>query len=131
MLTLTAENVSTTIKKCLFTDEEDMSVHVKAEGVIRNYGFHPERLKAQESQIVELLNQLPAVFHQGTGDGCSFLAACEDRNGNLWGQHTDIEALMCMGIAIKRVQMLMPRNMWPLLPGGMPYFVVLKEPASG
>jgi hypothetical protein len=35
-----------------------------------------------------------------------------------------MEGLFCLGMAIGKVECLMPRKMWTILPGGMPYYLV-------
>jgi hypothetical protein len=51
--------------------------------------------------------------------------ACEDREGNLWtGEHLTMEKLLVMGMALGMVKLLVPRNLWSTLPGGMPYYLV-------
>jgi len=44
------------------------------------------------------------------------------------GHKAEIEAMLDelfqLGIAIGKVECLLPREMWPTLPGGMPYYVV-------
>jgi hypothetical protein len=126
MSKLNAEAVSTIIKSCLFKEGEDTANHVKAEGVVSAMGFHPDRLKAHAAQIGELLAELPEQFQADTGGGWSFLNACMDKDGNQWGEHRNIDELLMLGIATGQAKILMPRNMWSMFPGGMPYFVVTK-----
>ena len=62
---------------------------------------------------------------ESEGQGSSFLNACYDRDGDLWtGDHATMEQLFVLGIAAGMVNCLMPRDMWPVLPGGMPYYSV-------
>jgi len=35
-----------------------------------------------------------------------------------------MEKLFLLGLAIEKVKCLMPREVWPALPGGMPYYVI-------
>lgn len=70
-----------------------------------------------------MLDQLPGEFKLSDGGGWSFLNACVESNGTLWGQHADVEALMALGIATDLVKYNVPRELWSELPGGMPYFV--------
>jgi hypothetical protein len=97
---------------------------VIVEGVIRKFGFHPGRLLEKKEAIRELLRQLPDTFHKGKGEGWSFLALCEDREGRQWGEHNRCEDLMCLGLAVNMLEFCMKRDSWHLLPGGMPYVVV-------
>jgi hypothetical protein len=38
--------------------------------------------------------------------------------------HATMEQLILLGVGIGKVKSLMPREMWDVLPGGMPYYVV-------
>lgn len=112
---------------CLYTEEEitdptqppDGAVLV--EGVVTKFAFHPDRLKSHTKEIIDLLSELPDTFQAKGGGGWSFLNACEDKHGDQWGQHQDMEALFCLGIGIGKAQWLLPRDMWQMFPGGMPY----------
>lgn len=126
---LTAQNVDTVVKDCLFRDDEieDNKIPdgaVIVEGVVLKLGFHPERLKKHEDDIISMLNQLPDEFRLKTGGGWSFLQACMTKDGRQWGEHRDIDALLCMGIGIKKAEIQLPREMWFAFPGGVPYFAI-------
>ena len=91
-------------------------------------GFNPERLEAHKESIIDLLNQLPEGFQNDSGGGWSFLNACDTRNGGQWtGEQRVMEQLVCLGIGIKRVKFLMPKENWDMFPGGMPYFSIHTE----
>jgi|SRR6185437_4652181 len=117
---------------CLYNDDEwdgDMGSMppdlVRADGVVTTYGFHPGRLWSHVDEILEMLSELPDDFMRDRGGGMSFLNACVDRHGNQWTSlHRTMEALFCLGIATGRVECLLPRDMWHMMPGGMPYYVV-------
>lgn len=110
---------------CLSRKGEDASCTVTVEGIRSTVGFHPERLKRWEETIITLLEELPDDFRQSRGGGMSFLNACNDRHGNQWtGFHLRMEQLFQLGIAIGRVKCLLPREMWRVLPGGMPYYYI-------
>ena len=122
---LDPERVSAIFTDCLFRDGEDTSNHIKAEGIVRNVGFHPERLQNHKAEIEAMLDELPDEFKKSGGGGWSFLNACNDKHGNQWtGLHQRMEQLFQLGIGISKVQYQMPREMWSVLPGGMPYLVV-------
>lgn len=55
---------------------------------------------------------------------------CLFRDGEQWGEHRNIEQLLVLGIGTKQAKMLMPRDTWAALPGGMPYFMVCDKPAT-
>jgi len=127
---LTAANVNDVFMDCLFREGEDTSEAIMIEGIVNTFGFHPRRLKSHFSSISALLDHLPDSFHEGKGGGMSFLNACQDDKGKQWGEHRNMEQLMCLGIAVNRAKYCTTRDMWPVFPGGVPYFTVLKrEPA--
>lgn len=109
---------------CMFKDGEDISDAKIAEGVITKFGFHPSRLESHRIEIGELLAELPEQFQQSKGGGWSFLNACMTKDDDQWGEHRDIDQLLCLGIAIDQAKILMSREMWSAFPGGMPYFSV-------
>ncbi len=118
---LTSKAVESIFEDCLFKDGEDTSKFVKAEGITATFGFHPDRLESHKQEIIDLFNELPSNFKKGW----SFLQAYEDKNGKQWtGSHSIMEQLFCLGIAIGKVESCLPRNLWNLLPGGVPYYLV-------
>lgn len=102
----------------------DGSSAVKVQGILTNFSFSEAKLVAHRQEITDLLNQLPRTFRESEDGGWSFLQACFDSRGHHWGEHPHMEALMCLGLAIGKVEYLMPRELWKVLPGGMPYFVI-------
>ena len=125
---LTCKNVNETVAECLFRQGEDTSQAVYAEGVLVKFGFHPERLLLRSKDIGLMLSDLPENFRSDKGGGWSFLNACMTQDGEQWGEHRDIDALLALGIATNQASILMPRELWPALPGGMPYFSVTPKP---
>ena len=111
---------------CLFRDGEDTSTALMVEGIMSTFGFHPGRLESHKEDVRELLSQLPVEFFPETGGGMSFLNACNTRDGELWtGEHRIMEQLFVLGMALKLVVCLLPREVWPALPGEMPYYMVV------
>ena len=122
---LNAELVHTTFIECLFQDEESTENYKVGEGIQLKVGFNPEQLKDKETLIEELLKDLPLEFQKDSGGGMSFLNMCNDKNGNQWtGLHQEMDELVALGTATGKLSFLMPREMWNMLPGGMPYLVV-------
>lgn len=131
---LTSARVDEILSDCLYKDGEfagpvdDEHIPadaIRSEGVLHRYAFHPVRLESHRADITELIEQLPLSF----AGGDSFLNACVDRNGDLWGQHIDIERLLCLGDAIGRIEWLRhPRLV--AIGGGLPYVRVLPEKES-
>jgi hypothetical protein len=121
---LTAKDVKTVMMDCLFHDGEPHDNAVLVEGVTRNFGLHPDRLKKNSDRIKQMLMELPATFFKDTGGGWSFLNAVYDRYNIQWAEHKDVESLVVLGIAIGVVKYCAPRDLWSAFPGGVPYFVV-------
>lgn len=124
---ISAVKLDETFKSCLFRDSENTDNHVKVEGVVQNFGFHPERLEASRRQVAWWLLGLPGEFRKSIGGGWSFLQACQDSEGHQWGEHKSIEQLLTLGIGLGLAEIQVPRSMWSTFPGGMPYFVVYDE----
>jgi hypothetical protein len=123
---LTSENVEKVFFDCLFKKGENTNEHIKAEGLTQTVGFHPERLSGHKEDVLTMLQELPDEFQQSKGGGWSFLNACNDKNGRQWSDlHQRMEQLFQLGIALKLAKWQMPREMWSLFPGGMPYITVL------
>lgn len=120
--------VHDTFLGCLFKDGEDRTNFVEAHGVNMRVGFHPDRLKDAAAKVRTWLDALPVAFRISgglAGGGWSFLQACEDRDGNQWtGLHQTMDELFTLGIAIEYARFLVPRDMWAMFPGGMPYLSV-------
>lgn len=127
-MALTTDRVRAVMKDVLFRDDEmpaDGEVPfgaVVVDGVLNRYAFHPTRLEELRAEIIEMLSELPDEFRADGGGGWSFLNACLDRHGNHWAEHPTIEQLLVLGIGVDAAQILMPREMWAVLPGGLPYF---------
>lgn len=126
-----ANRINEIFLDCLFQSEEEAQEAQKqnnfilAEGIMHKIGFNPEKIKYHENEIYSILNELPDQFKKESGGGWSFLNACVDKSNNHWGEHQNIDQLFILGIAIKKVSYLMPREMWSVLPGGMPYVVII------
>lgn len=124
-MNLTAEKVHTTFMNCLFNEGEPTDNYKIGEGVMMKVGFNPERLKESEPAIIEMLNDLPDEFKKTGGGGMSFLNMCNDKEGNQWADlHKTMDELVALGNATGKLSFLMPKEMWDVLPGGMPYLVV-------
>lgn len=92
---------------------------VVAEGVRVRIGFHPERIRQAKDEISAMIDSLdPSI---DTDEGISFLNICQDKNGNLWtGLHQICDELVTMGIALELLEYVLPRDLWMLMPGGVP-----------
>lgn len=104
------------------------------EGLVHKVSFNPERLKEHRKEIGAMLAELPNEFHHEGGGGWSFLNACQDRHGNQWtGEQQTMERLFMLGMATEQAEYLLPRDMWAMFPGGVPYVAVKpdKEAVGG
>jgi len=110
---------------CLYEDGEPTDGYIPVDGVFNKFGLHPDRLEGHREEVREALLNLPSEFMESGGGGMSFLRACLDKDGNQWtSEHIHIEQLMCLGIGLDIVRFCLPREVWGVLPGGLPYFVV-------
>lgn len=125
---LTSQNVTDLTRRCL-SDVALKPITVK--GIIRSFTFDSEKIEEHDNDIALLLAQLPDEFQEPVGGGSTFLNACVTVAGYQWGEHLEMEALVCLGLAAGRVKYCFPKEMWHILPGGVPYFVVVdKKPAE-
>jgi len=121
--------ISEIIRTCLFTDEELPLIKADQEqwardngiivnGLVRNFAFHKSRIEQNRKAIIEMISELPKEFDEGW----SFLNMCLDARGEQWGDQSNAEELACLGMAIGVFVCLAPREMWSVLPGGVPYY---------
>ena len=121
---LNSETVREIFLNCLFKENENRDNAIMVTGITFSVGFNPIRLNKHKEDIVQLLDNLKDEFKQDLGGGYSFLEACFDKYGNHWGEHRNVEELFLLGIAIDKVEYLLPRELWMTLPGGVPYLVI-------
>jgi hypothetical protein len=121
---LNSQDVENIFKDCLFKEGEDQSNAKIVNGIMNKFGFNPERLIIHKQEIAKMLDELPDQFKKNSGGGWTFLNACMTKDNIQWGEHRNIEQLLSLGIATEQAAYLMPREMWNVLPGGMPYFVI-------
>lgn len=122
---LTVENLEKVFENCLFKEGEDTSNYKIGQGIMLKIKFHPERLKAAETEIAEMLDCLSDNFKANVGGGWSFLQMCDDKEGNQWADlHNTMDKLVCLGTATGKMSFMLPRELWSTLPGGMPYIVI-------
>lgn len=125
---LTSERVNEVWDACTVTEGTTGAVTV--EGVVHSATVDPGAIRNHSGEIAELLAELADEFRSDKGGGWSFLNACNDRHGRQWtGLHLDMERLFMLGLAAGKVTLLIPRDLWDALPGGMPYYAVDPWPA--
>ena len=119
--TLSAKNVEAAFLDCLFRANEPIAGYIPVHGLTMNVGFHPDRLKSKREQIRTMLKQLEAEFFPHTGGGMSFLRMPFCKDGRHWGGHRDCERLLLLALGLGEASFTMPKEMWSILPGGVPY----------
>ena len=99
---------------------------VRVEGGTHNATFHPERLERHKAEIEAMLDELPDKFKKTAGfGGWSFLGAYYDKHGKQWTDlHMRVDQLFMLGLAVGKVECVQPRK-YPVLPGGVPYYVII------
>jgi hypothetical protein len=132
-----ADKVRAIVMDSLFKDGEVQNNvppadAVIVEGIRGKMGFHPGRLESHRAEIAAILREMPDAFHKNSGGGWSFLQLCLDKNDNHWGEHVSMDELCVLAIGLKLGEWCLPRNMWMMLPGHMPYvmFDVSQEPVN-
>lgn len=122
-----AERVREITKDCSVTEHPSKD-EVVVKGVAHTFGFIPAKLEEHRHEVATMLQGLPKEFRKpnvGGGGGWSFLNACNDANGEQWtGFHLTMESLFALGIALGLAEWVLPRDLWSVLPEGMPYVVV-------
>ena len=125
---LSAQRVSEVFEACLAHGSESHPT-LTVQGIVHTAHFAEIELHDHRAEIGGMLAQLPTEFQphiEGGGGGWSFLQACMDRDGRQWtGFHLVMEKLVLLGLGTGQVTFCMPREMWEVLPGGMPYFAVV------
>ena len=126
---LTPQNVQDLTKNALYAEEEipedgkPPENAVIVEGLVRKFGFHPERLEKTRDDVKSMLAELPDKFKEGW----SFLNMCTTKDGELWtGDHGTMESLVVLAIGLGLADYPFPREMWKMLPGSVPY-IIIKE----
>lgn len=126
---LYSERVQKIFTACLHSNVDiyDGMAHipVTVDGVLGSVILDQGKLTTYTEEIIAMLNELPREFHDSIGGGWSFLQACNDKNGIQWtGLHMDMDKLFILGIAINKVKYILPKELWNVLPGGMPFLVI-------
>jgi hypothetical protein len=125
---LSVEHVCQVFAQCLAHGAESHPT-VTVEGILHTANFAMNELERRKAEIGGMLAQLPLEFQpraDGGADGWSFLNACNDRDGRQWtGEHMIMEQLFLLGIATGQAKWCLPRDMWEVLPGQMPYIAVV------
>jgi len=136
---LTQKNVDEVVKDCMPKDGEITAAQAQdildgktqsdkfilVKGIVSTFAFVREKIEKHKEDIRSMLSELPENFRKDKGGGWTFLNACNRADGVQWtGFHRDMEALFCVGIAADLVEWTAPREMWEVMPGGVPYVAI-------
>lgn len=124
---LTPERVNELFTTCLI--QHDISCGTDddliVEGIKMKVAFSKKSLAILSDDIKVLISQLPEnAFNISKGNGMPFILLCNNKDGELWtGVHRIIEELIMLAIGINCCKYLLPKKLWKLLPGRLPYVV--------
>lgn len=123
-----AEKVRNIVTDSLYRSEEvpdgiPRADAVIVDGLVGKMGFHPQRLESHRAEVEAILREMSPDFFADHGGGATFLNLCMDKNGDQWGEHRNCNDLVVLAIGLRLAKYCLPREMWPALPGGMPYIV--------
>lgn len=125
---LSPKKVQQIFRNCLFKEEElennqPLCDFTEAEGIKHNAFFHTGRLNSYKKEINEILDCIPNI-----DKGVYFTNLCFNKDGNLWtGDHNIIEQLIILGIGSETLSYPLKKDLWFLLPDGLPYVIKNKE----
>lgn len=122
-----ADRVHTLLLSCLYEQTPaDTSEALRIEGVVLRFGFDPAAVARHRDAIQTLVDELvPDAFYEGM----SFLMLCQDRKGRQWGEQRNADELLCLALAVGRAAYPISRDLWGVLPGGVPYVLFSKAPS--
>jgi hypothetical protein len=111
---LTSDNVEEVFSHCLFVNNEDPSKKINIEGVKTHVSFNKDKLALHKQDIESMLfNIHPSFMSSSDAGGWSFLNFCFDKDEQPWtGLQVTADCLICMGLAINKVEFIMPRHVW-------------------
>lgn len=113
---ISPQRVETLLKNALSPDG------VPIEGFIHTFCLVPAKI--DRAEVIKMLEQLQVEFFDNGGGGWSALNLCMTAQGDLWtGEQRVTELLYCLAAALDLASFLLPRDIWKVLPGGMPYVV--------
>ena len=87
------------LKDCMYESDKIGDDFVFIDVIMHKFVFKKEKLDKNKNDIIDMLEQLPPQFKQGL----SFLIACDDKDGDQWEEHVNMEALVVLVIAIGKV----------------------------
>ena len=119
---LTADNVHNVFINCLAKEVEGKDVIV-IKGVINNFAISKFWVDEEKENIKAMLLQLDDNFMND--GGWTFLNMPMRADGVQWGEQRNAQELLVLGMACELATIQMPREMWAMFPGGVPYIQVM------
>lgn len=123
---LISERVDQLLNLCFVSNEPTEGTIAVLDSVTAPCYMDSALIAEHKAEIDAMLMQLPDNFMASKGGGYSFIAAAYTNTGEQWtGLQANVAALFVLGLATGKVKLLLPRDMWDLLPGNVPYYIVL------
>ncbi|UTU08119.1 hypothetical protein CcrC1_gp433 [Caulobacter phage C1] len=98
------------------------------EGITGAFCLNLEALARHREAVRDWVDQIADEFQRGKGEGMSFLRLCIDADGVQWtGEQQVCELLYVLAAGLNMARFCMPRDIWPHMPGGVPYVVFDRE----
>lgn len=128
---ITANSVHEILLDCLFREGEDTSSAVLVESILgHTVGFNPERLEQHRNTLIGFIEDISLTFlpdSEGGGGGWSFLKLPFTQSGEQWCEQVTANEFYMLMAALGHARILLPREFWPMLPGGVPYLVFSRK----
>lgn len=122
---LNESEVNRLFNACLCHDElKNLNDHdiIHVEGIHHSANLRTKRIEENYDDITLYLSQLPDKFKKGW----TFLEFGVNKKGDKWTSHFETaEKLLLLGIAAGRVEYINTRNVWEILPSGLPYVKIV------
>ena len=104
-----------------------MCIRDSVEGTLQNFAFNRSALEGFRSEIISMLNQLPDSFMDDGGMGISLMQMVATKDDELWGEQYTADELFVLAKGLGLAKFTLPREMWQILPGAMPYITVSRS----
>lgn len=130
---LTSEAVVAVMNDCMYEDVDSVLENgmLAPEAIVHRYVLNGEKLETHRNEVIGWINELPKEFLKDGGGGWSFLNLCMKADGTQWtGLHLIMEQLVVLAEGLGLAEIQLPREMWSVLPGGVPYIVFNTEGES-
>ena len=133
---ISAKEVDDIFQSCLWSDEEVSTLgesylkshSIIGHGITFSVGFSPEKIEHNRERIGQILEELDPQFFAGHGEGASFLVLPFTADDKQWGEHSNAEQLMLLGMAINKVKYTVAdRTAWGAFAGSVPLISINLE----